>query len=45
MYPDTEKIINYIESEGLIPERLLPALGYKLKWRGLDLIIVKNNYI
>jgi predicted nuclease of restriction endonuclease-like RecB superfamily len=42
LYPDTEKIINYIESEGLIPERLLPALGYKLKWRGLDLIIVKK---
>ncbi len=42
LYPDTDKMINYIESQGLVPERLLPALGYKLKWKGLDLLIVKK---
>ncbi len=43
LYPDTEKMFTYIESQGLVPERILPAMGYKLKWHGLDIIVVKNN--
>ncbi len=42
LYPDTEKMFEYIESQGLIPERVLPALGYKLKWHGLDIIVLKK---
>ncbi len=43
LYPETEKMFDYVESQGLIPERVLPALGYKLKWRGLDIIVTKND--
>ncbi|MGE9810935.1 DUF790 family protein [Ferroplasma acidiphilum] len=43
LYPQTEKMFDYVESQGLIPERVLPALGYKLKWRGLDIIVTKND--
>jgi predicted nuclease of restriction endonuclease-like RecB superfamily len=43
LYPDTEKMFAYIESQGLVPERVLPAMGYKLKWRGLDIIVVKKD--
>ncbi len=42
LYPDSNKMINYIESQGLVPERLLPAIGYKLKWKGLDFVIIKK---
>ncbi len=42
LYPNNEKIIEYIESQGLIPTRILPELGYKIKWNGLDIVIVKN---
>jgi len=42
LYPDSNKMIDYIESQGLVPERLLPAIGYKLKWKGLDFVIIKK---
>ena len=42
LYPNSNKMVDYIESQGLVPERLLPALGYKLKWKGLELLIVKK---
>ncbi len=43
LYPDTEKMFAYVESQGLVPERTLPAMGYKLKWRGLDIIVVRKD--
>ncbi len=43
LYPQTEKMFGYVESQGLIPERVLPALGYKLKWHGLDIVVTKND--
>ncbi|MCL4452650.1 MAG: DUF790 family protein [Candidatus Thermoplasmatota archaeon] len=43
LYPDTDKMFAYIESQGLVPERVLPAMGYKLKWRGLDIIVLKKD--
>jgi hypothetical protein len=43
LYPQTDKMFDYVESQGLIPERVLPAMGYKLKWRGLDIVITKND--
>ncbi len=42
LYPNIESVIEYIESQGLIPTRILPELGYKIKWKGLDMVIVKN---
>ena len=43
LYPDTERMFAYIESQGLVPERVLPAMGYKLKWRGLDIVVTKKD--
>ncbi len=43
LYPETEKMFEYLESQGLIPERVLPAMGYKLKWRGLDITVIKKD--
>jgi len=39
LYPDSVKIIDYIESRGLVAGRVLNALGYKVKWKGLDMIV------
>ena len=41
LMPDTEKIVDYIESRGMVPQRVLKLLGYKIKWKGLDLVIYR----
>lgn len=41
IYPDSQGMIDYLESQGLIPLRVLPELGYKIKWKNLDIIIEK----
>jgi predicted nuclease of restriction endonuclease-like RecB superfamily len=43
LYPKTEKMFEYLESQGMIPERVLPAMGYKLKWHGLDITVIKKD--
>ncbi len=34
-----EMIVEYIQGEGYNPSRVLPALGYRIKWKGLNLEI------
>ena len=41
LYPDSGRIIDYIESRGLVANRVLNALGYRVKWKGLDMIVVR----
>ncbi len=41
LMPDAEKIVDYIESRGVVPQRVLKLLGYKIKWKGLDLVIYR----
>ncbi len=37
-----DRIVEYIQGEGYNPSRVLPALGYRIKWNGLNLeILVK----
>ncbi len=42
LYPDSIAMMDYLESQGLIPLRVLPELGYKIKWKGLDIIVEKS---
>lgn len=41
LYPNSDRMIDYIESKGLIASRVLPALGYKIKWNGLDMVVTR----
>lgn|GEM_PF-3487141 len=41
LYPDSGRIIDYIESRGLVANRVLNALGYRVKWKGLDMIVIR----
>ena len=41
LYPDSGRIIDYIESRGLVANRVLSALGYRVKWKGLDMIVIR----
>lgn len=39
LYPDSDRIVDYIESKGLIANRVLSALGYKVRWNGLQMVV------
>ncbi|MEM0155593.1 MAG: DUF790 family protein [Thermoplasmataceae archaeon] len=39
LYPDSDRIVDYIESKGLIANRVLTALGYKVRWNGLQMVV------
>ncbi len=41
LMPDSDKVVEYIESRGMTPQRILKLLGYKIKWKGLDRIIYR----
>jgi len=41
LYPDADRIVEYIESKGFVAQRVLRTIGYKLKWDGLTLVIYK----
>ena len=41
LYPDSGRIIDYIESRGLVANRVLSALGYRVKWKGLEMIVIR----
>ena len=41
LYPDAERIVEYIESKGFVAQRVLKTIGYKLKWDGLTLVIYR----
>lgn len=42
LYPDSDAIITYIESQGLSPSRVLPLLGYRVKWDGLSVKVFRE---
>ncbi|MGC8609603.1 MAG: DUF790 family protein, partial [Thermoplasmata archaeon] len=42
LFPDSSAILSYLEGNMLRPERILKELGYRIKWNGLDPVIVKS---
>jgi predicted nuclease of restriction endonuclease-like RecB superfamily len=40
LYPDSDRIIEYLESEGYVPDKILKSLGYRVKWEGLRLRVL-----
>ncbi len=42
-FPDSDGIVEYLESLGYVPSRILPALGYRIKWDGLDMVISRKG--
>ena len=38
---EIDKEIKELESRGLVANRVLNALGYRVKWKGLDMIVVR----
>ncbi len=41
MNPD--KVVDFIEGEGYNPSRILPALGYRIRWNGLSVEISRKR--
>lgn len=40
LYPDSERIIEYLESRGYVPDEILKSMGYRIKWEGLRLRVL-----
>ena len=38
-----EKVVDFIEGEGYNPSRILPALGYRIRWNGLSVEISRKR--
>ncbi len=42
-FPDPDLITEYLESRGYVPSRILPVLGYRIRWKGLSMEIRKKG--
>ncbi len=40
LYPDSDRIIEYLESRGYVPDEILKSMGYRIKWEGLRLKVL-----
>ncbi|MEM4058154.1 MAG: DUF790 family protein [Thermoplasmata archaeon] len=40
LYPDSDRIIEYLESRGYVPDEILKSMGYRIKWEGLRLRVL-----
>ncbi len=40
LYPDSDRIIEYLESRGYVPDEILKSIGYRIKWEGLRLKVL-----
>ncbi len=43
LLPDFDRISEYVESEGYNPSRVLPELGYRIRWDGLSAKVSRKN--